>query len=532
MSNGRIPHHQEKQICADYEAGMNASDVARRHGISNTSVGNILKRNGIRTRAPSERHSERDRMIVECYESGATQQEIGERFGLSQTGVGKILDRNGVSADYRLSEEEKERAVSLYLSGATSRQVAEQIGMHYSTVCSLLRSRGIERRSRRKWFFDEGLFLRTDDRAAYWMGFFMADGNVIKAGQTWQFSLTVSEKDRVILELLCRDLKLDTEILRTYRKTTDRGNPQSLVCLSLCHPSIQDWFLRWGIVPRKSYCFVEPTVPIEAYPGFLRGWFDGDGCLSVREKSSSIDVRIAGNREGMAWYAGALERLGFSGSAGLRFHRSDVGACYYLIITGEKDVCSFYELLNARGNLRLDRKWRALEARIESKRLKAQADVDQGMKLVEAYLNGRAERDLARDFRMGTKRVRAILVEAGVEVKQRASPTRLDEECERVIVADYERGLRQAEIAQKFGLTQPRVSSILAKYGVETIPSHVRRMTDEERADEIASWYMNGLSQAEVAEKFGMSVSGVKKVLDRKGVPMRPPVRYRRKSQS
>src|SRR5262249_53650512 len=108
----------------------------------------------------------------------------------------------------------------------------------------------------------------------------------------------------------------------------------------------------------------------------------------------------------------------------------------------------------------------------------------------------------------------------------------IGEETERAIVADYEDGMKQAEIAVKFGLTQPRISTILAKYPVGTIPSHVRRMTDDKKAEEIALLYMDGLSQAEVAEKIGMSVSGVKKVLDRKGVPMRPPVRYRRKNPS
>jgi len=234
----------------------------------------------------------------------------------------------------------------------------------------------------------------------------------------------------------------------------------------------------------------------------------------------------------MTWYAGALRRLGFGGRITVRLHQTKTGSAHFLIITGEKKVFEFYELLNARGNLRLDRKWCGLEARMDARRLEAEGKLDQSSKLVKAYLSGQTERDLARDFRVGTTRVRAILTGAGVGVRRRASPTRLDGETERAIVADYKDGLRQAEIAEKYGLTQPRVSTILARYGVETIPSHVRRMTDGEKADEIALSYMSGLSQAEVAEKFGMSVSGIKKVLDRREVPMRPPVRYRRKGRT
>lgn len=532
MSGERISSEVEQAVCDDYSAGMTGSDIARKYGISKSSVGNILKRHGVRTMAASERQAERDRLIVEAYEAGESQRVIADRFHLSQQGVGRILGRLGVRARFRLGDEERAQVVLLYRENWTSRQIAVKLGVHYSSICSLLRNLGIERRSKRKWFFDESFFLRADDRAAYWMGFIMADGNIFEKGKTWQFTLAVNVKDKALLETFCDELRIPRDALRIFERTTKKGRKQTLVVLALCHPLLQEWLMRWGIVPRKSYNFLEPQIPIGAYPGFLRGWFDGDGCLSIREKTSSVDVRIAGSEAGMTWYAKALRVLGFSGRITVRFHRTETGSAYYLIITGEKQVFEFYELLNARGNLRLDRKWCGLEARMEARRLEAEENLEQSVKLVESYLNGQTERDLARDFHMGTKRVRAILAGAGVEVKRRASPSRLDEETELAIVADYKDGQRQAEIAEKYGLTQPRISTILAKYAVTTIPSHVRRTTDDEKADEIALAYMSGLSQAEVAEKFGMSVSGVKKVLDRKQVPTRPPVRYRRRDRA
>ena len=531
MSGERIPDDTEQKVCAAYIAGMNSSEVARKHGISKSSVGNILNRNGVPIRAPSERHAERDRAIIECYRDGASQWETAERFGLSQAGVGKILERHGVRARLRLTEEEKNQAVSLYVDDIlSSRQIAKRLGVDFTAICSLLKKRGIERRSRRIWHFDEAFFTRTDDRVSYWMGFFMADGNIIKVGNTWQFTLAVNEKDRCLLEQLCHDLNLSTDLLKTHQRTTKKGNPQKLVWFRLCHESLQDWFLRWGIVPRKSYNFVEPTIPIELYPAFLRGWFDGDGCLSVREKTSSIEVRIAGNKDGMTWYAESLKRLGFRGESSLRFHQSKLGTAYYLIITGESRVIEFYELLRAHDGLRLARKWTGLEAIIEKRKLEAQDDLNKECKVVQAYQVGRTEIGLAREFHMGTKRVRKILLEAGVPVKRRSSPTRVNRELEEAIVSDYHAGLKQAEIAEKYRLTAPRVSTILAKHHVVAIPSHIRRMTDLEKAEAIAASYCDGHSQAEVAAEFGMSMSGVNKVLKRMNVSLRPARRYRRKS--
>ena len=130
-----------------------------------------------------------------------------------------------------------------------------------------------------------------------------------------------------------------------------------------------------------------------------------------------------------------------------------------------------------------------------------------------------------------TKRVREILLKAGAPVKRRRSPTRVSEETEKGIVSDYSTGLKQTEIAERYGLTQARVSSILATHRVPTIPSHVRRMTDLETAKGIASAYESGLSQAEVAVKIGISISGVHKVLKRMNVKLRPARRYRRKGE-
>jgi len=530
MSGERISDDTEQEVCAAYIAGMNSSEVARKHGISKSSVGNILNRNGVPTRAPSERNAERDRAIIDYYLDGANQRETGERFGLSQAGVGMVLERHGVRARFRLTEEEKNQAVSLYVDDRlSSRQIAKQLGVNFTAICSLLRKRGIERRSKRIWHFDEAFFTRTDDRVAYWMGFFMADGNVIKVGNTWQFTLAVNEKDKSLLEQLCRDLSISTDLLKTHQRTTKDGNPQSLVWFRLCHESLQDWFLRWGIVPRKSYNFVEPTIPVDLYPGFLRGWFDGDGCLYIRQKTSRVELRIAGNEEGMTWYAKALKLLGFEGKTMLRPHRSKLGTAHYLIISGERDTIQGYELLNCREGLRLDRKWSRLEKLIERRKLEADDETNKECRIVEAYEEGRTEIGLAREFHMGTKRVRGILLEAGVPVKRRSSPSRVSREVEEAIVSDYNAGLKQVEIAERFRLTAPRVSTILAKHNVETIRSHIRRMTDIEKAEAIASSYNDGHSQAEVAAEFGMSMSGVNKVLKRMHVTLRPARRYRRK---
>lgn len=60
----------------------------------------------------------------------------------------------------------------------------------------------------------------------------------------------------------------------------------------------------------------------------------------------------------------------------------------------------------------------------------------------------------------------------------------------------------------------------------------IRRRKNRSQAEAIASAYQRGLSQAEVVAKVGISISGVNKTLQQMNVILRPSRRYRRKGVS
>ena len=531
MGGKRIKYETELMICSDYLSGMAWKAIAERFGISERSIANVLIRRGVPTRPPEstrEEPSERDRKIIELYASGMFQSEIAERTGLSQRGVGKILKKHGAPSNQRrISEEEKDLVATLYQSGKSSREIGRELHIDYTSACRILRDRGIERRTRRKWFFDEAFFQRSDDRVAYWMGFLMADGNLSRVGNTWTLSLALNSVDRHSLECLCQDLNLSCDVLstRTYRKT------RQLVTLELTHRSLQDWLLPWGIIPRKSYNFVEPTIPLERYPGFLRGWFDGDGSVRMDKRTHQYMAVLVGNLPGMEWYEQALRKIGFRGKTRIRYQQNEIGSAHSLIIGRRDDVFELYDLLKVQEGLRLDRKWDKVHAGKEEKAKEGRDHEGIKKRVVAAFIEkGNATLlDMALRFGMGKARVRTILSEAGVAFRIRSAPVRVSRETEKAIVDEYAKGLTQEQIGQQVGLSRPRVSTILSKNKVVTIPSHVRRITDGKTSEAVAQDYRSGMSEAEIGEKHGMSTSGVHKVLARMQVPKRPSRRYNRK---
>ena len=54
-----------------------------------------------------------------------------------------------------------------------------------------------------------------------------------------------------------------------------------------------DFLIKNGLIQRKSLEINFPILPIEFMPSFIRGYFDGDGSISLRIESDKIYGRVA-----------------------------------------------------------------------------------------------------------------------------------------------------------------------------------------------------------------------------------------------
>lgn len=87
------------KFVTEYESGDSASLIASRHGVSNWTVFNVLRKLEI-TRAPGASlrtyPDEFIQEVVEAYKSGSSQDKVGKRFGLHQATVSRLLAMKGV----------------------------------------------------------------------------------------------------------------------------------------------------------------------------------------------------------------------------------------------------------------------------------------------------------------------------------------------------------------------------------------------------------------------------------------------------
>lgn len=139
-----------------------------------------------------------------------------------------------------------------------------------------------------KYSLDDTVFETIDsEEKAYWLGFLFADG--YNHESKCCIALRLQESDLEILEKFQKFLKTDCPI-KSYERCTRTGKHKKYYELSISSPKLSNDLAKLGCIQAKTHIVEFPSkVPKLLIRHFLRGYFDGDGCVSVtRRKDRSI----------------------------------------------------------------------------------------------------------------------------------------------------------------------------------------------------------------------------------------------------
>lgn len=116
----------------------------------------------------------------------------------------------------------------------------------------------------------------------YFLGFLSADGCLSDNGT---ISINISNKDIEILNSLKQYLLTDKPIFKIEKTNS---------CMfSFKNKKIFENLLKFGLTPRKSLTLMFPkNIPENMIRHFIRGYFDGDGCISIIKGKNTTRLRI------------------------------------------------------------------------------------------------------------------------------------------------------------------------------------------------------------------------------------------------
>ena len=124
-------------------------------------------------------------------------------------------------------------------------------------------------RDRRLYYVNDDFFKTWSSDMAYILGFWFADGYIDTDKNI--FSITQHRKDSYLLQTMLHKMQ---------------SNYKLYFCNQMCRfdiksPKIVRSIIELGGMPRKSLVCQFPLIPTQYLPDFIRGLWDGDGCICV-----------------------------------------------------------------------------------------------------------------------------------------------------------------------------------------------------------------------------------------------------------
>ena len=219
-----------------------------------------------------------------------TNTQMGLELGVDKTTIGNWREKIGLprATNFKDFSKYKEYILKSH-SRRTASSLAKEIGCSKSFVEKVWREEGLKKDSTFRYFCNEDFFKAIDnEKKAYWLGFIAADGCVYKR-----------EKHQGLIQISIKEC--DIELLEEFRKDIDSTHPinkqKQMVSVAITSQKMFEDLVEKGIVPKKTWCFdfekIFDKVGKKFFPDFLRGYFDGDGCVSVKENIAKSSLSFA-----------------------------------------------------------------------------------------------------------------------------------------------------------------------------------------------------------------------------------------------
>lgn len=133
-----------------------------------------------------------------------------------------------------------------------------------------------------KYTYNENAFKDNTEEMYYFLGFIFADGCLNKNGS---ISININKKDIEILEKFKKYLQTDKPIFYL--------NKTNSIMFTFGNKNILSTLKSFGLTQKKSLTLKFPSnIPNNMINHFIRGYFDGDGCVSILHGKNLNRIRI------------------------------------------------------------------------------------------------------------------------------------------------------------------------------------------------------------------------------------------------
>lgn len=206
----------------------------------------------------------------------------------------------------KLSDKDKNYIVSQY-NNKTTNELAKEFNTTRGVIAVIWMKAGLKGKDIHAYKFNYDYFENIDSSdKAYFLGLLAADGCVYKRNK--------GASQSMIHLALHKD---DVDILKLFSQQVGSTKPfqyiNNAVSIELVSDKMAEDLAKYGITPKKTYSYRMSLLP-NYMSHFIRGYFDGDGCITVNRKRgnvpSSYSVSFSGFIENLLILKEYLNKLG------------------------------------------------------------------------------------------------------------------------------------------------------------------------------------------------------------------------------
>lgn len=216
------------------------------------------------------------KIIIDYTENQLSLVKLYKKYGFCKETLRKILIKNGIEIINRQNQLffNIQDVIDDYNNGLSLEKIAKKYKTSRNTLSRHLKIAGIEVINRQNITkFNENIFDSIDtEEKAYWLGFIYADGYISNRDNSFELSLSLHDIEH--LRKFAKFMEYENNIKQDYYRcrfyTTNKH--------------LWNTLNSYGCTPRKSLTLEFPDERIfkskDLIRHFIRGYFDGDGCVS------------------------------------------------------------------------------------------------------------------------------------------------------------------------------------------------------------------------------------------------------------
>jgi len=234
--------------------------------------------------------------IKNDYLSGLTIRQIAEKHDVSPCPIrSRLISEKVGFRKGKILKGLEDEIKKKYIDCKNSSTLALEYGVSLPTMIAFLREMGLST-ARKKFKVNHDFFEEIDTaEKAYWFGWMMSDGNI--SGRRVKLALI----DEEVLAKFKKAINFEGEVLRYQTSHKD--------IFSVCVNSrkMANDLKKHGCIEKKTFLALYPNIRSNLVRFFIRGYFEGDGCVKIRRHNNQAGVSFVGNVAVLLGIKGEIE---------------------------------------------------------------------------------------------------------------------------------------------------------------------------------------------------------------------------------